>query len=82
METIVNSPHNFPKVNWINLLSSFSELAEKAALKKATKQKKTEEEKDLSVLMWIGLQRPRIRVLVTKKNYSLLQELKLDNFPA
>ena len=33
-------------------VSSFSESTEKAALKQATKQKKTEEEKDLAVLMW------------------------------
>ena len=45
------------------------ESADKAALKKATKQKKTKEEKDLGVLMWTGLQRLGINVLVAKKNY-------------
>ena len=49
----------------MNFSSSFSESAEKAALKKAMKQKKTE--KDLGVLMWTGPQRPGISVLVTKK---------------
>ena len=62
-----NSPHNFSKVKRLNFLSSFSESAEKAALKKATKQKKAEKEKDLGVLMWTGRHRPVISVLVTKK---------------
>ena len=48
---MINSPHNFPEVKWINFLGSFSESAEKAALKKATTQKKTEKEKDLDVLI-------------------------------
>ena len=57
-------------VKRINFLSSFSESAEKAALKKTTKQK----EKDLGVLMWTGPQRPGISVLVTKK--IILQGLR------
>ena len=61
----------------INFLSSFSESAGKAAFKKATKQKKkkTEEERDLGVLMWTGPQRPEISVLVTKKNNTVRVKL-------